>query len=79
MASDVFIIGLFGLLALWLAVGIFSSPLASETTCQQCGAPVFYAMSKPGVKDIAFCGTCGVAVFPISVLVDPNSEQDGSV
>ena len=77
MTPDLFIVAMFTLLAVWLAVGIFSSPLASEANCQECGEPVSYAMSKRGVSDVALCGSCGVAVGSISVMAE-QSDQDGS-
>ncbi len=77
MTPDLFIVAIFTLLAVWLAVGIFSSRLASEANCQECGEPVSYAMSKRGVSDVALCGSCGVAVGSISVMAE-QSDQDGS-
>ncbi len=77
MTPDLFIVAMFSLLAVWLAVGIFSSRLASEANCQECGEPVSYAMSKRGVSDVALCGSCGVAVGSISVMAE-QSDQDGS-
>ncbi|MGB1352014.1 MAG: hypothetical protein ACPG55_09905 [Luminiphilus sp.] len=77
MTPDLFIVAMFTLLAVWLAVGIFSSRLASEANCQECGEPVSYAMSKRGVSDVALCGSCGVAVGSISVMAE-QSDQDGS-
>ena len=77
MSPDLFIISLFTLLALWLGIGIFSSRLASEANCQECGEPVSYAMSRRGINDVALCGSCGVAVSSISMMEGP-SDQDGS-
>lgn len=77
MTPDLFIVAMLTLLAVWLAVGIFSSRLASEANCQECGEPVSYAMSKRGVSDVALCGSCGVAVGSISVMAE-QSDQDGS-
>ena len=77
MSPDLFIMALFTLLALWLGIGIFSSRLASEANCQECGEPVSYAMSRRGINDVALCGSCGVAVSSISMMVGP-SDQDGS-
>ena len=77
MTPDLFIVAMFTLLAVWLAVGLFSSRLASEANCQECGEPVSYAMSKRGVSDVALCGSCGVAVGSISVMAE-QSDQDGS-
>ena len=77
MTPDLVIVARFTLLAVWLAVGIFSSRLASEANCQECGEPVSYAMSKRGVSDVALCGSCGVAVGSISVMAE-QSDQDGS-
>ena len=77
MTPDLFIVAMFTLLAVWLAVGIFSSRLASEANCQECGEPVSYAMSKRGVSDVALCGSCGVAMGSISVMAE-QSDQDGS-
>ena len=77
MTPDLFIVAMFTLLAVWLAVGIFSSRLASEANCQECGEPVSYAMSKRGVSDVALCGSCGVAMGSFSVMAE-QSDQDGS-
>ena len=77
MSADLFIIALFTLLALWLGIGIFSSRLASESNCQECGEPVSYGMSKRGINDVALCGSCGVAVGSISVMTE-QSDQDVS-
>ncbi|HCG95144.1 MAG TPA: hypothetical protein DEX20_05920 [Halieaceae bacterium] len=77
MSPDLFIVALFTLLALWLAIGIFSSRLASESNCQKCGELVSYAMSKRGINDIALCGSCGVAVGSISMVAEQN-DYDGS-
>ena len=77
MSPDLFIIALFILLALWLSIGIFSSRLASEANCEECGEPVSYAMSKRGINDVALCGSCGVALGSISIVVEQN-DPDGS-
>ena len=77
MSPDLFIIALFILLGLWLSVGIFSSRLASEANCEECGEPVSYAMSNRGINDIALCGSCGVAVGSISIVAEQN-DPDGS-
>ena len=77
MSPDLFIIALFILLALWLFVGIFSSRLASEANCEECGEPVSYAMSpKRGINDVALCGSCGFAVGSISIVAEQN-DYDG--
>ena len=75
MSPDLFIVALFLLLALWLAIGIFSSRLASESSCQECGEPVSFAMSKRGINDVAVCGSCGVAVGSISILAEHNDHD----
>jgi len=77
MSPDLFIISLFTLLALWLGIGIFSSRLASEADCHECGEPVSYVMSKRGIHDVALCGSCGVAMSYISMMGEQN-DQDGS-
>ncbi|MGB1335506.1 MAG: hypothetical protein ACPG8D_06255 [Luminiphilus sp.] len=77
MSPDLFIVTLFTLLALWLAIGIFSSRIASESNCQECGEPVSFAMSKRGINDIALCGSCGVVVGSISIVAEQN-DYDGS-
>ena len=77
MTPDLFIVAMFTLLAVWLAVGIFSPRLASEANCQECGEPVSYAMSKRGVSDVALCGSCGGAMESFSVMAE-QSDQDGS-
>ena len=77
MSPDLFIVALFTLLALWLAIGIFSPCLASESNCQECGEPVSFAMSKRGINDIALCGSCGVVVGSISIVAEQN-DYDGS-
>ena len=77
MSPDLFIVALFTLLALWLAIGIFSSRIASESNCQECGEPVSFAMSKRGINDIALCGSCGVVVGSISIVAEQN-DYDGS-
>ena len=75
MSPDLFIVALFLLLALWLAIGIFSSRRASESSCQECGEPVSFAMSKRGINDVAVCGSCGVAVGSISILAEQNDHD----
>jgi ribosomal protein L34E len=77
MSPDLFIVALFILLALWLSVGIFSSRLAAEANCEECGEPVSYVMSKRGINDVALCGSCGVTVGSISIVAEQN-EPDGS-
>ena len=77
MSPDLLIVALFTLLALWLAIGIFSSRIASESNCQECGEPVSFAMSKRGINDIALCGSCGVVVGSISIVAEQN-DYDGS-
>ena len=77
MSPDLFIVTLFTLLALWLAIGIFSSRIASESNCQECGEPVSFAMSKRGINDIALCGSCGVVVGSVSIVAEQN-DYDGS-
>lgn len=76
MSPDLFIVKLFTLLALWLSIGIFSSRLASQSKCQECGEPVSYAMSKRGINDVAPCGSCGAAVGSISIVAEQN-DHDG--
>ena len=68
MFPDLFVSVLFTLLALVLAIGIFSSRLASESNCQECGEPVSYAISERRINDVALCGSCGVAVGSISIV-----------
>ena len=77
MSPDLFLVALFTLLALWLAIGIFSSRLASESSCQECDEPLSYAMSKRGMNDVALCGSCGVAVGSTSIVAEQN-DHDGS-
>ena len=77
MSPDLFLVALFLLLALWLAIGIFSSRLASESSCQECGEPVSFATSKRGINDVAVCGSCGVAVGSTSIVAEQN-DHDGS-
>jgi uncharacterized Zn finger protein len=60
-----------------LAIGIFSSRIASESNCHECGEPVSFAMSKRGINDIALCGSCGVVVGSISIVAEQN-DYDGS-
>ena len=78
MSADLFIVALFALLALWLAIGIFSSRLASESNCQECGEPVSYAMSKRGINDVALCASCGVAVGSVSIAAQQNDHDGGA-
>ena len=75
MSPDLFIVALFTLLALWLGIGIFSSRLASESNCQECGQPVSYAMSKRGINDVALCGSCDVAVGSVSIAAEQNDHD----
>ena len=77
MSPDLFIVALFSLLALWLGIGIFSSRLASESNCQECGEPVSNAMSQRGINDVALCGSCGVAVGSNPVVLE-QKDHDGS-
>jgi len=78
MSPDLFIVALFALLAVWLAIGIFSSRLASESNCQECGEPVSYALSKRGINDVALCGSCGVAVGSISIETQQDEHDGGA-
>ena len=77
VSADVFIVVLFVALALWLAIGMFSSRLASEANCQTCGEPVSYVLSKRGVNDVAVCGSCGIAVGSISLIAEQSNDQEG--
>ena len=76
MSPDLLLVVLFTLLALWVAIGIFSSRLASESNCQECGEPVSYAMLKRGINDVALCGSCGATLGYISILAEQN-DHDG--
>ena len=81
MSADLFIMCIFGGLALWIGVGIFSPRLASETYCLKCDSQVLPTLSRRGVKDIAACSVCGSVLGGAPAVIDTpgsNSDPDAS-
>ena len=81
MSAELFIICIFGALAVWIGVGIFSPRLASETYCLTCDSQVLSTLSRRGIKDLAACSVCGSALGGAPVAIDtqgPNNDPDAS-
>ena len=81
MSAEIFIFCIFGALAVWIAVGIFSPRLASETYCVTCDSHVLPSLSRCGIKDLAACSVCGSALGGAPVVIDtqgPNNDPDAS-
>ena len=81
LSTDLFVILIFAGLALWIAVGIFSSRLESEVVCPNCDTQGLPEMTRRGLKDIAVCQTCGFTLGGLPVMLkieDLGSESAGS-
>lgn len=81
MSAELFIMLIFGALALWIGVGIFSPRLASETYCLTCESQVLPTLTRRGIKDIAACSLCGSVLGGAPVVLDTpgaNSDPDAS-
>ena len=81
LSTDLFIILIFAGLALWIAVGIFSSRLESEVVCPNCDTQGLPEMTRRGLKDVAVCQTCGFTLGGLPVVLNSkgtSSESDGS-
>ena len=81
MSAELFITCIFGALAVWIWVGIFSPRLASETYCLTCDAQVLPTSSRRGIKDIPACSVCGSVLGGAPVVIDtqgPNNDADAS-
>lgn len=79
LSTDLFIILIFACLALWIAVGIFSSRLESEVVCPNCDTQGLPEMTRRGLKDMAVCHTCGFTLCGLPVVVGSqavDSESD---
>ena len=80
-STDFFIILIFVGLALWIAVGIFSSRLESEVVCPNCDTQSLPEMTRRGLKDVAVCQTCGFTLGGLPVVFNSHSvdkENDTS-
>jgi len=80
-STDLFIIVFFAGLAVWIAVGIFSSRLESEVVCPKCDTQGLPEMTRRGLKDVAVCQTCGFTLGGLPVALKSESigsESDGS-
>ena len=80
-STDLFIILIFVGLALWIAVGIFSSRLESEVVCPNCDTQGLPEMTRRGLKDVAVCQTCGFTLGGLPVVFNSHSvdtENDTS-
>ena len=81
LSTDLFIILIFAGLAIWIAVGIFSSRLESEVVCPNCDTQGLPEMTRRGLKDVAVCQTCGFTLGGLPVVLKSesiSSESDGS-
>ena len=77
MSAELCIMLIFGALALWIGVGIFSPRLASETYCLTCESQVLPTLSRRVVKDIAACSVCGSILGGAPVVLDtPGANND---
>lgn len=80
-STDLFIILIFVGLALWIAVGIFSSRLESEVVCPNCDTQGLPEMTRRGLKDVAVCQACGFTLGGLPVVFNSHSvdkENDTS-
>ena len=75
LSTDLFIVILFAALALWIAVGIFSSRLESEVVCPNCDTQGLPEMTRRGLKDIAVCQTCGFTLGGIPIVFESTSPD----
>ena len=81
LSTDLFIILILAGLAIWIAVGIFSSRLESEVVCPNCDTQGLPEMTRRGLKDVAVCQTCGFTLGGLPVVLKNegiSSESDGS-
>ena len=78
LSTDLFIVLLFAALALWIAVGIFSSRLESEVVCPNCDTQGLPEMTRRGLKDIAVCQTCGFPLGGIPIVLESTSADASS-
>ena len=75
LSTDLFIILIFAGLALWIAVGIFSSRLESEVVCPNCDTQGLPEMTRRGLKDVAVCQTCGFTLGGLSVVLEGKAVE----
>ena len=81
MSAELFIMLIFGALALWIGVGIFSPRLASETYCLTCESQVLPTLTRRGIKDIAACSVRVSVLGGAPVVLEtpcPNSDPVAS-
>ena len=70
ITTDFFAALVFLALAVWIAVGVFSSRLESEVVCPNCVAQGLPEMSRRGLKDVAVCQNCGFALGGVPVALN---------
>ena len=62
ITTDFFVVLVFSVLAVWIAIGVFSSRLESEVVCPNCDTQGLPEMTRRGLKDVAVCQSCGFAL-----------------
>ena len=69
ITTDFFVILVFLALAVWIAIGVFSSRLESEVVCPNCDTQGLPEMTRRGLKDVAVCQNCGFALGGVPVVL----------
>ena len=67
ITTDFFVVLVFSVLAVWIAIGVFSSRLESEVVCPNCDTQGLPEMTRRGLKDVAVCQNCGFALGGVPV------------
>lgn len=70
ITTDFFVVLVFLALAVWIAVGVFSSRLESEVVCPNCDTQGLPEMTRRGLKDVAVCQNCGFALGGVPVALN---------
>ena len=70
ITTDFFVILVFLALAVWIAIGVFSSRLESEVVCPNCDTQGLPEMTRRGLKDVAVCQNCGFALGGVPVALN---------
>ena len=68
--TDFFVVLVCLALAVWIAVGVFSSRLESEVVCPNCDTQGLPEMTRRGLKDVAVCQNCGFALGGVPVALN---------
>ena len=75
ITTDFFVVLVFLALAVWIAVGVFSSRLESEVVCPNCDTQGLPEMTRRGLKDVAVCQNCGFALSGVPVALNGSYDE----